>query len=176
VPQVQVTFDIDANGILSVKAKDKATNKEQHITIQGSSNLNKDEIERMKKEAEAHAEEDRKRKETVDARNQADTLIGVSEKTLKDAGDKVKAEDKAAVEEKIKALKDVKDKDNVDAIKKAIDELSGAIQKVGATMYEQTPPAAGGPQTAGAQPGDAQTPPPADKGPVDAEFKEVKEK
>lgn len=171
VPQVEVTFDIDANGILSVKAKDKATNKEQHITIQGSSNLNKDEIERMKKEAEAHAEEDRKRKETVDARNQADTLIGVSEKTLKDAGDKAKAEDKTTVEEKVKALKDVKDKDDVDAIKKAIDELSNAIQKVGAAMYEQTPPAAG---AAGPQPEGGQTPPPGDKGPVDAEFKEVK--
>ncbi len=168
VPQVEVTFDIDANGILSVKAKDKATNKEQHITIQGSSNLNKDEIERMKKEAEAHAEEDRKRKETVEARNQADTLIGVSEKTLKDAGDKAKAEDKVAVEEKIKALKDIKDKDDVEAIKKAIDGLSAAIQKVGAAMYEQNPP------PAAAKPADGQTPPPADKGPVDAEFKEVK--
>jgi molecular chaperone DnaK len=178
VPQVEVTFDIDANGILSVKAKDKATNKEQHITIQGSSNLNKDEIERMKKEAEAHAEEDRKRKETVEARNQADTLIGVSEKTLKDAGDKAKPEDKTAVEQKVKALKDVKDKDDVEAIKKAIDELSNAIQKVGAAMYEQTPPAggAGGSSAGAAQPGDGQTPPPSadDKGPVDAEFKEVK--
>ena len=105
VPQVEVTFDIDANGILSVHAKDKATAKENKITIQGSSNLNKDEIERMKKEAETHASEDRKRKETVDMRNHADTLISVSEKTLKDAGDKAKAEDKTAVEEKIKALK-----------------------------------------------------------------------
>ncbi len=136
VPQIEVTFDIDANGILSVKAKDKATNKESHITIQGSSNLSKDEIERMKKEAEAHAEEDRKRKETVDMRNQADTLIGISEKTLKDASDKIKPEDKTAVEEKIKALKDIKDKDDADAIKKATDELSAAIQKVGAAMYE----------------------------------------
>src|SRR5581483_5433282 len=131
VPQVEVTFDIDANGILTVKAKDKATNKENKITIQGSSNLSKEDVERMKKEAEAHAEEDRKRKETVDMRNQADTLISVSEKTLKDAGDKAKAEDKASVEEKVKALKDVKDKDDIDAIKKAMDALSEAIQKVG---------------------------------------------
>src|SRR6185436_4295233 len=119
MPQVEVTFDIDANGILTVKAKDKATNKEQHITIQGSSNLSKEDVERMKKEAEAHAEEDRKRKETVDMRNQADTLISVSEKTLKDGADKVKAEDKTAVEEKIKALKDIKDKDDVEGLKKA---------------------------------------------------------
>src|SRR6185436_19458021 len=108
VPQVEVTFDIDANGILTVKAKDKASGKEQHITIQGSSNLSKDEIERMKKEAEAHASEDRKRKETVEVRNQADTLISVSEKTLKDAGDKAKVEDKKDVEDKITALKAVK--------------------------------------------------------------------
>ncbi len=168
VPQVEVTFDIDANGILSVKAKDKATGKEQHITIQGSSNLSKEDVERMKKEAETHAAEDRKRKETIDARNQADTLIGVSEKTLKDAGDKAKPEDKTAVEEKIKALKEIKDKDDVEAIKKAIEELSNAIQKVGASMYEGTNPASGpapeGPAT-----------PNSDKGPVDAEFKEVKE-
>ncbi len=168
IPQVEVTFDIDANGILTVKAKDKATNKENKITIQGSSNLNKDEIERMKKEAEAHAEEDRKRKETVDIRNQADTLISVSEKTLKDAGDKAKAEDKAAVEEKIKALKEVKDKDDVDALKKALDALSDAVQKVGAAMYQDSSSA--GPSSAeateGKQPG-------TDSGPVDAEFKEV---
>jgi molecular chaperone DnaK len=173
MPQVEVTFDIDANGILTVRAKDKATGKEQHITIQGSSNLNKDEIERMKKEAEAHAAEDRKRKETVDARNQADTLIAVSEKTLKDGGEKVKAEDKTAVEEKIKALKDIKDKDEVEAIKKAMDELSAAIQKVGAAMYEKPSdqPQAGGEHSsdAGGSGSDSK-----DKGPVDAEYKEVK--
>ncbi len=170
VPQVEVVFDIDANGILTVKAKDKATGKEQHITIQGSSNLNKEEIERMKKEAEAHAAEDRKRKETVDMHNQADTLISVSEKTLKEAGDKVKAEDKKAAEDKIAALKAVKDKDNAEEIKKAMDELSAAIQKVGAAMYQ------GGQETnsknqesSGANPSDNK-----DKGPVDAEYKEVK--
>ena len=170
MPQVEVTFDIDANGILTVKAKDKATNKENKITIQGSSNLNKDEIERMKKEAEAHAEEDRKRKETVEMRNQADTLISVSEKTLKDAGDKAKPEDKAAVEEKIKALKAIKDKDDADAIKKGVEALSEAVQKVGAAMYEGQNPATGPQSTAGANP-------PSDEnkasGPVDAEFKEV---
>ncbi len=171
VPQVEVTFDIDANGILTVKAKDKATGKENKITIQGSSNLNKDEIERMKKEAEAHAAEDRKRKETVDMRNQADTLISISEKTLKDAGDKAKAEDKTAVEEKIKALKDVKDKDDVDALKKAMDALSEAIQKVGAAMYENKQSADSSQQPAG---GNSSTDDKKDKGPVDAEYKEVK--
>lgn len=172
VPQVEVTFDIDANGILTVRAKDKATNKENKITIQGSSNLNKDEIERMKKEAEAHAAEDRKRKETVDMRNHADTLISVSEKTLKDGGDKVKAEDKTAVEDKIKALKDVKDKDDIEGIKKAMDELSAAIQKVGAAMYENSGSAN---QQSADQPGaEAPTDDKKDKGPVDADFKEVK--
>jgi len=175
IPQVEVTFDIDANGILTVKAKDKATGKEQHITIQGSSNLNKEEIERMKKEAEAHAAEDRKRKETVDVRNQADTLISVSEKTLKDAGDKVKAQDKTAVEEKIKALKEVKDKDNVDDIKKAMDELSAVIQKVGVAMYEQKPESGSVNQESGDQKtsDNPSTSSGSNGGPVDAEFKEV---
>jgi len=169
VPQVEVIFDIDANGILTVKAKDKATNKENKITIQGSSNLNKDEIERMKKEAEAHAEEDRKRKETVDMRNQADTLISVSEKTLKDAGEKAKAEDKTALEEKIKALKEVKDKDDIEGLKKAMDALSEAVQKVGAAMYQGQQPADSNQQSAPGTEGQK----PEDKGPVDAEFKEV---
>jgi len=169
VPQVEVIFDIDANGILTVKAKDKATNKENKITIQGSSNLNKDEIERMKKEAEAHAEEDRKRKETVDMRNQADTLISVSEKTLKDAGEKAKAEDKTALEEKIKALKEVKDKDDIEGLKKAMDALSEAVQKVGAAMYQGQQSADSSQQPAPGTEGQK----PEDKGPVDAEFKEV---
>jgi molecular chaperone DnaK len=173
IPQVEVTFDIDANGILSVHAKDKATGKENKITIQGSSNLDKAEIERMKKEAEAHAEEDRKRKETVDIRNQADTLISVSEKTLKDAGDKAKAEDKGVVEEKIKALKDIKDKDDFDAIKKALDALSEAVQKVGAAMYE-TGASDKGQETSGAGASNGDQNKPGDgSGPVDAEFKEV---
>ncbi|HYC80034.1 MAG TPA: molecular chaperone DnaK [Candidatus Binatia bacterium] len=171
VPQVEVTFDIDANGILTVTAKDKASNKSQNITITGTSNLSKDEIERMKKEAEAHAEEDRKRKETIEARNQADTMISISERTLKEAGEKVNADDKKAVEDKIAALKAVKDQDDLDAIKKAMDELSAAIQKVGAAMYQQpgqNPGAeAGANPNPGAQPG-------SDQGPVDAEFEEKK--
>jgi molecular chaperone DnaK len=174
VPQVEVTFDIDASGILTVKAKDKATGKEQHITIQGSSNLSKDEVERMKKEAEAHASEDRARKETVEVRNQADTLIAVSEKTLKDAGDKAKPEDKTTVEEKVKALKEIKDKDDVEPIRKAIGELSDAIQKVGAAMYQQDASAQAGQAGAGtAGPAADDKGEKKDQGPVDAEFKEV---
>jgi molecular chaperone DnaK len=172
VPQVEVTFDIDANGILTVKAKDKASGKEQHITIQGSSNLSKDEVERMKKEAETHASDDKKRREVIDLRNQADQLISVSEKTLKDAGDKAKPEDKAEVEEKVKALKEVKDKEDATAIQTAMQALSDAIQKVGAAMYQQTP---AGDQPAGATGADAGTTSTGEAGPtVDAEFTETK--
>jgi molecular chaperone DnaK len=169
VPQVEVTFDIDANGILKVTAKDKATGKTQNITISGSSNLSKDEIERMKKEAEAHAEEDRKRRETIETRNHADTLIAVSERTLKDAGDKVPEDDKKTVTEKVEALKLVKDKEDLAAIKSAMDDLSNAIQKVGAAMY-QTQGTGDGAQSTGKP--DAK----AESGPVDAEFKDVSDK
>ncbi len=154
VPQVEVTFDIDANGILTVRAKDKATGKEQHITIQGSSNLSKEDIERMKAEAESHASEDKKRREVVDARNQADTLIAVAEKTLKDAGEKAPEADRKAAQEKIDALKSAKEKDSSEEIKKAIDELSAAIQKVGAAMYQGG--GTGGAGDAGANTGTAQ--------------------
>jgi molecular chaperone DnaK len=172
IPQIEVTFDIDASGILTVKAKDKATGKEQHITIQGSTNLSKDEVERMKKEAEAHAEEDHKRKEIVEIRNQADTLISVSEKTLKDAGDKAKPEDKTAVESAVTALKEVKDKEDLEAIRTTMQALSDAIQKVGTAMYEQGQPAAGA-EGAGAGAEGATAEGGADQGPVDAEYKEV---
>ncbi|MDP3741186.1 MAG: molecular chaperone DnaK [bacterium] len=137
VPQVEVIFDIDANGILTVTAKDKATSKAQHITISGSSNLSKDEIEKMKKEAEAHAQEDRARKELIDLRNQADQLIHVVEKTLKDAGDKVDAATKTSLESHMVELKKAKDGNDVTAIRKKMDEVSQEIQKVGASMYEQ---------------------------------------
>jgi molecular chaperone DnaK len=164
---VLVAENIYANGILKVTAKDKASGKDAHITIQGSSSLSKEEVERMKQEAEAHASEDRKRKELVDKRNEADTLISVSEKTLKDGGDKVKAEDKEAVEKAITELKEVKDKEDVDVLQTKIQALSDAIQKVGAAMYE----------AGSQQPGDAGTVDPKEKeiddGPVDAEFTEV---
>ncbi len=136
VPQIEVTFDIDANGILNVKAKDKATNKEQQITITASTNLSDDEVERMKKDAEMHAEEDKKRHEQVETKNMAETMVYTTEKMLKDAGDKVTEEDKKPVEEKLEALKAVKDGDDMEAIKKAADELAEVAQKVGAKMYE----------------------------------------
>jgi len=136
VPQVEVTFDIDANGILNVKAKDKATNKEQSIRIEASSGISQEEIERMKKEAESHAEDDKKKKELIDARNLADTLVYTTEKTLREFGDKVNVDDKKNIEEKIEALKKVKDSDDIETIKKASEELSQAVQKVGTELYK----------------------------------------
>lgn len=136
VPQIEVSFDIDANGILNVKAADKATGKEQHITITDSSALSKEEIEKMKMEAETHAVDDRKKKELIDARNQADTLISSTEKALKDSGDKVKEEDRKNVDEKLEALKKAKDSAAIDELKKAIDDLSQEIQKIGAQLYK----------------------------------------
>ncbi|MFA7662375.1 MAG: molecular chaperone DnaK [Patescibacteria group bacterium] len=147
VPQVEVTFDIDANGILNVSAKDKATNKEQKITITASAGLSKDEIEKMKKEAELHAEEDKKKKELIETRNMAESLIFTAEKSLKDAGDKISADVKKTIEEKIEALKKVKDGEDQEAIKKAFDELGAEIQKIGAQMYQQEQPASGQPNT-----------------------------
>lgn len=139
VPQVEVTFDIDANGILNVKAHDKATGKIQHITITGSSGLSKEEIERMQKEAEMHAEEDKKKHEAVESRTKADVLVSQCEKTLKDAGDKVGDDVKKPVQEKIDALKKVlENKDaSVDEINKTSSALSDEIQKVGAMMYQK---------------------------------------
>ena len=137
VPQIEVTFDIDANGILNVKAVDKATGKEQSIRIEASSGLSEEEIEKMKKDAETHAEEDKKKKEVVETKNMADTLIFTTEKALKDAGNKVAADEKKPVEEKIEALKKIKDGNDTEAIKKATEELSGAAQKIGEKLYQQ---------------------------------------
>ncbi len=139
IPQIEVTFDIDANGILNVKAKDKASGKEQTITITASTNLDKAEVERMKKDAEAHAVEDKKRRETVEIKNMAETMIYTTEKMLKENEAKVNADDKKAVEEKIEALKKVKDTDDLETIKKTADELATAAQKVGAALYQQRP-------------------------------------
>jgi molecular chaperone DnaK len=136
IPQVEVTFDIDANGILNVKAKDKATNKEQSIRIEASTGLSKEEIEKMKKDAEVHAEEDKKKKEAIEAKNMADTLVYTTEKALRDAGDKITADEKKPVEEKIEALKKVKDTDDSEAIKKATEELSQEAQKIGEKLYK----------------------------------------
>jgi molecular chaperone DnaK len=180
VPQVEVKFDIDANGILNVSARDKATNKEQKITITASSGLSKEEVEKMKKEAEVHAEEDRKKKEHAETRNQADAVIFQAEKLLKDAGDKVKAEDKKELEDKVAELKKAKDGADDAELKKKMEELSQVAQKIGAAMYQQT----GGPSSAeatedkqagGAQPeGDQSGDNKKDQGPVEGEFEEKK--
>lgn len=136
VPQIEVTYDIDANGILNVSAKDKATGKSQSIRITGSTGLSKDEIEKMQKEAELHAEEDKKAKEKIEVRNQADTMIYTAEKSLKDAGDKVKSEIKKEVEEKIKALKDKLESADKEELEKLTKDLSDSLSKVGEAMYK----------------------------------------
>jgi molecular chaperone DnaK len=136
VPQVEVTFDIDANGILSVKAKDKGTGKEQQITITASTNLSKDEIERMKKDAEMNAADDKKRHELIEAKNMAESMLYTTEKMMKEAKD-VSDEDRKAVEEKLEALKKIKDTEDIEGIKKAGDELATAAQKVGEAMYKK---------------------------------------
>jgi molecular chaperone DnaK len=137
VPQVEVTFDIDANGILNVSAKDKATGKEQKITIQGGTGLDKDEVEKMVKEAETHATEDRKRKDEVETRNIADSLCHTAEKSLKDAGDKVSEDVKKEVEEKVKVIRDVLQTASSDELKEKTKELSESLQKIGQHMYDQ---------------------------------------
>jgi len=169
VPQIEVTFDIDANGILKVAAKDKATSRSQNITIKDSSALSKEEIEKMRQEAEAHAVDDRKKKEIIEIRNQADTLIYSVEKTLKDAGDKISADVKKTVEEKIENLKKIKDNNDLDAIKKAIEELSAEIQKVGAEMYQKTEETK---KEVTEEPEIENSSPAGEKGPIEGEFEE----
>jgi len=166
VPQIEVTFDIDANGIVNVSAKDKATGKEQAIRIQASGGLADDEIERMVKEAEAHAEEDKRKRELVEARNQADSLLHTTEKTLADAGDKVSPADRSEVESAMTELKSVKDGEDLEAIRAKTEALAQASMKLGAAMYQQDE---GGAQTGETQSGDTG----ADDGVVDADFEEV---
>ncbi len=139
VPQVEVTFDIDANGILNVIAKDKATNKEQKITITASSGLSKEEVEKMQKEAEIHAEEDKKKKDNIEIKNQAEAVVFTTEKLLKESGDKMKEEDKKVLEEKMEELKKIKDTEQYDDMKKKMEELNEVAQKIGAAMYQAQP-------------------------------------
>jgi molecular chaperone DnaK len=141
VPQVEVTFDIDANGILNVSAKDKGTGKEQKITITASTGLSKEEIEKMRKDAEMHAADDAKKKELIEAKNAADNLIYTTEKTLKDAGDKITPDDKRPVEDKILALKNEMNSEDAEKITAATNELMEAVQAVATKLYAQ--PAAG---------------------------------
>ncbi|KKT35858.1 MAG: Chaperone protein DnaK, partial [Candidatus Gottesmanbacteria bacterium GW2011_GWB1_44_11c] len=136
VPQIEVTFDIDANGILNVTAKDKATGKASTIKITGSTGLSKDEVEKMKKEAEEHAADDAAKKDKIEAKNKAENMVYVAEKTLKDMKDKVKDEDKKAIEEKIKALKDILETGSREDLETKTSELSDVTQKIGASMYQ----------------------------------------
>jgi molecular chaperone DnaK len=170
VPQIEVTFDLDANGILSVSAKDLGTGKEQSIKITASSGLTKEEIERMTKDAELHAEEDKRRKELVETRNSADALVHATEKSLKDLGDKVDADTKANVQKEIDNVKKVKDGDDIDVIKSAVDALTQASHKLAELMYSQA--AKENPDTAGADAGAKSKKD--DDDVVDADFEEVK--
>ena len=138
IPQVEVKFDIDANGILSVTAKDKATGKEQSIKITGSTGLSKEEVEKMTKEAEMHAKEDEEKKERIETRNQADSLIFTAEKALREDKDKITEELKKEVEEKIKALKDILEAGSKDELQTKTQELSDSLQKIGQAMYKNS--------------------------------------
>ncbi len=172
VPQIDVTFDLDANGILHVSAKDLGTGKEQSIKITASSGLSEDEIEKMQKDAELHADEDKKRKELVEAKNQADSLIYATEKSLKDLGDKVDAATKENVEKEIENLKQIVKNDDVEAIKKGIEALTQASHKLAEIMYSQAgqQQPGGGPEAGAAGPDEGKK----DDDVVDADFEEVK--
>jgi len=160
-PQVEVTFDIDANGILNVSAKDKASGNTQSVRIEASTTLSKEEVERLKKDAAEHASEDAKKKELVESKNQAESLIYVAEKALVDAGDKVPEEVKTEINSKIEALKGVKDGDDMSAIKTATNDLSSAIQKIGQTAYnKETGEGKSEEKTSEEKPEENTTPPP----------------
>jgi len=180
LPQIEVTFDIDANGIINVKAHDKGTGKEQKITITASSGLAKEEVEKMQREAEAHASEDSKRKEEVETRNMADNLAYTAEKTLRDNKDKISDDLNKEVEEKVKAVKDALQGTDIEAIRKATQELNETMQKVGTAVYQQQqqpPPPPGGqapPEGEGGEGGEGgQGGEGGDEGTVEGEFREV---
>jgi len=139
IPQIEVKFDLDANGILNVMATDKATNKQQKITITASSGLSKEEIEKMKKEAEMHAEDDKKKKEEAEIKNQSEAVIFTTEKMLKESGDKMKSEDKTELEAKVEDLKKAKESNSVEEMKKKLEELNTVAQRIGAAMYQAAP-------------------------------------
>ena len=175
MPQIEVTFDIDANGILHVSAKDKGTGKEQQITISGSTALSDDEVDRMVKDAEAHAAEDEQRKAEVEARNNCDSLVNATEQTLSELGDKVSPSEKSECEAKLNALKEALKGTDIEAIKAKQDDLQKAFYAISEKVYQQAA------QQQGQQPGaDAQQGPtgnagsaPKDDGAVDADFHEV---
>jgi molecular chaperone DnaK len=166
IPQIEVTFDIDADGILHVSAQDKATGRAQSITITASSGLSKDEVEQMVKQAERFRQEDVKRKEEVELRNNADSLVYQAEKLLRDQGDKIPADVKSDVEAKVATCRSALEGQGLDPIQAAVQDLSAALQKVGASMYEQPGSPPPGEEDSG--------PPPGDEGDVvDGEFSEA---
>ena len=178
VPQIEVTFDIDANGIVHVSAKDLGTGKEQKIKIESSSGISEDEIDRMVKDAESHAAEDKERRETIDVRNQADTLVYQTEKTLGEHGDKVPESEKQAIQDAVAELKKVKDSGTADEIKAKMEALTQASHKLAEAMYKEAQSqqqaaqqAAPGQETTGAQEQGATG---GDEDVVDADFEEVK--
>ena len=171
MPQIEVTFDIDANGIVNVSAKDKATGKEQNIRIQASGGLKDEDIEKMVKEAEQHAEEDKKLKEAIEARNHADALIHETEKLLKENGDKIGSAEKEGIEKAIQELKDVLDSNDAEKIKDKTNALTQASLKLGEAMYKQSADASGASAGSAETASDSK---PADDTVVDADFEEVK--
>ncbi len=175
VPQIEVTFDINANGILEVTAQDKATGRSQNITITASSGLSDDEVEQMRQEAEQHAEEDQQRRELIEAQNQADNTVYSAEKTLKDLGDKVPDDLKQKVEDAAAKVREVKDSEDIEAIKKATEELTEVLQKLGQAAYQQQQAAgesAGESQTEGDKSSEGEAGD-ADEDVVDGEYKQV---
>jgi len=168
VPQIEVTFDIDANGILKVTAMDKATGRSQHITITASSGLSEEEVERMRKEAELHAAEDRRRKELVEARNAADTAIYAAEKALRELGDKIPADLKQRVEEQVAQVRQAMQGEDTQNIRRQTDALSQVIQQIGTAVYQQSGSAA--PEGAA---GPGKQSPPEGEDVVDGEFRNI---
>src|SRR5699024_3879405 len=169
VPQIEVTFDIDANGILHVSAKDKGTGKENKVTIKANSGLTEDEIDRMVQDAETHADDDRRVAELAQARNQGDALVHSTQKSLEEYGDKLGAEDKEAIEKAVKELEETLKEGDKEAIDAKIEALTSASQKLGEQMYADMQA-----QAASQEGADAGEEKPADDDVVDAEFKEVK--
>ena len=173
MPQIEVTFDIDANGILNVKAHDKGTGREQKITITASSGLSKEDVERMQQESEAHAAEDSKQREEIEARNAADTLAYTAEKTLREQKDKIPSDLNQEVESKIAAVRSALQGSDIEAIRQATQELNNAMQKIGAAIYQQQPPP---PPGAEPPPPEGEAPPGkegGEEGTVEGEFREV---
>jgi molecular chaperone DnaK len=176
VPQIEVTFDIDANGILDVKAVDKATSREQSVRITASSMLSSDDVDRMVKEAQEHAAEDKAKRESVETRNQADALAFQAERTIKELGDKVSAEDKTSVESKIEAVRNALKGEDDGAVRSAVAELTTVLQEVATKAYQSAGPEAAAEGAAGGDAGaDAggDTAGSEDDEAVEGEFKEV---